>query len=75
MEHSHNDKGIKITQLAWEQILDVMLFYHRSEGYVDEIDGKLQFFDADPRINGIGACHVTIEEVKDYIKSYNNGKR
>ena len=61
---------MKVTLLDWEQILDVMLFYHRTEGYVDEINGKLQFFDSDPKINGVGACHVTIEEVKDYIKSF-----
>lgn len=61
---------MKIPLSAWEQVLDIMLFYHRKEGYVDEVDGKLQFFDNDPKINGVGACHVTIEEVKEYIKSF-----
>ena len=61
---------MRITKLDWKQILDVMLFYNRKEGYVDEVDGKLLFFDSDPKINGIGACHVTIEEVEENIKSY-----
>ena len=61
---------MKIPLSAWEQILDVMLFYHRTEGYVDEVNGKLQFFDSDPKLNGVGACHVTIEEVREYIASY-----
>lgn len=58
-----------VSQLEWEQILDVMFFYRRNEGYVDVVDGKLRFFDSDPKINGVGACKVTIEEVQDYINS------
>lgn len=62
----------KVSQLEWEQILDVMLFYNRTEGYVDEVNGKIMFFDGDPCINGVHACRVTIDEVKEYIKGYRN---
>lgn len=61
---------MNITQLDWEQILDIMLFYKRSEGYIDEVDGKLLFFDSDPCINEVHACKVTIEEVKKYVNDF-----
>lgn len=53
----------------WQQIHNVMERYGRKEGYVDEVDGKLQFFDGDPRRGGISACLVTIEQVKNIIKA------
>lgn len=62
--------NVRVTQLDWEQILDVMLFYRRKEGYVDMVDGKLLFFDSDPCIDGVGACKITIEEVTRYIDEY-----
>lgn len=61
---------MEVSLLEWERILDIMLFYRRTEGYVDEVNGKLQFFDGDPCLNGVHACKVTIDEVREYIKSY-----
>nr|UWG82497.1 MAG: hypothetical protein [Bacteriophage sp.]DAG98788.1 MAG TPA: Proteasome subunit alpha type-1 [Herelleviridae sp.] len=63
---------MEVSLLEWEQILDVMLFYHRTEGYIDEVNGKVQFFDRDPCINGVHAYKVTIDEVKEYIRNYGN---
>ena len=54
--------------LNWKHILEVMCRYSRSDGYVDTVDGNLMFFDSDPCINGISACHVTIEQVKRYAE-------
>lgn len=58
---------MEITKLEWEQILDVMLFYHRNEGYVSEVAGKLQLFDKDPCVNGVPARKITINEVRKHI--------
>lgn len=52
----------------WKHILAVMEVYHRKDGYVDEVDGKLTFFDSDPCRNGVSACYVTIEQVREYAK-------
>lgn len=58
---------MKITQLEWEQILDVMIFYHRTEGYINEVNGKTQLFDSDYCVNGVHSRKVTIEEVKERV--------
>ena len=49
-----------------------MLCFSRTEGYIDEVNGKVQFFDRDPCINGVHAYKVTIDEVKEYIRNYGN---
>lgn len=59
---------MKVEKTDWLRILEVMKFYSRKDGYVDFIGDKLTFFDSDPQINGVGACYVTIENVKKYIK-------
>lgn len=64
--------GYKVSQLEWEQIRQIMLFYGRKDGYVDVVNGKLQFFDSDPKIDGVGACYVTIEDVCGNIESAKN---
>ena len=58
---------MKITQLEWEQILDVMLFYHRTEGYINEVNGNIQLFDSDYCVNGVHSRKITIEEVKERV--------
>lgn len=58
---------MKITQLEWEQILDVMIFYHRTEGYINEVNGKIQLFDSDYCVNGVHSRKITIEEVKERV--------
>ncbi len=60
---------MKITLNDWLRVLDTMLRYKRYDGYVDFVDGKgLTLFDSDPCINGVHACYVTIEDVKEYMK-------
>lgn len=61
---------MEISLLELEQILELMEFYHRTEGYMDKVDGKLQFFDSDPCIGGVHACKITKDEVKQYIRDY-----
>lgn len=51
----------------WQRVLNEMRRYNRKAGYVDEIDGRLMFFDSDPNHNGIHALYVTINDVKRYL--------
>ena len=60
----------KISLLELEQILEIMEFYHRTEGYIDKVDGKLAFFDTDPCLGGVHACKVTKDDIKEYIRDY-----
>lgn len=61
-------EDILLLELA--QILEIMEFYHRTEGYMDKVNGRLQFFDSDPCIGGVHACKITKDEVKQYIGDY-----
>lgn len=51
----------------WRNILRDMVFYNRYDGYVDEVNGKLTFFDSDPMIDAISAFYVIIDDVKNII--------
>ena len=53
-----------ITKEDWNRVLSIMQFYNRKEGYVADIDNTLHFFDSEP---SMPACHVTVEQVKEYI--------
>ena len=55
-----------IARTDWQRIYDTMRRYGRREGFVDEIDGILTFFDSDPCMGGVHACHITIDEVVEY---------
>ena len=55
-----------ITKEEWKNILNTMEFYSRTSGFVYLVDDKLTFFDADPNIDGIGACFVTIDNVREW---------
>lgn len=55
------------SKMEWNRVLRDMLFYKRREGYVDEVNGKLTFFDSDPCINGVHAFHVTLGDVRNII--------
>lgn len=61
-------EGISLIEL--ERILEIMEFYHRTEGYMDKVNGKLQFFDSDPCIDGVHACKITKDEVRQYIQNF-----
>jgi len=57
-----------ITKKDWQNVLNTMHQYNRYSGYVDFTrEGLFRFFDTDPRINGVRACSVTIEDVKHYL--------
>ena len=60
----------KMTKQDWQGILRTMQKYNRTEGYVDYIDNEAIFFDEDPCIGGVHACHVTKEDVEKYIADY-----
>lgn len=58
-----------ITKKDWERVLETMLLYQRKDGFVDCVDGMgLTFFDSDPCMGGVHACHVTIDEVREYAQ-------
>lgn len=63
-----------ISLLELEKILEIMEFYNRTDGYMDKVNGKLQFFDSDPFIGGVHACKITKDEVKQYISDYRKTK-
>ena len=62
-----NESERRISKDEWRRILQTMIQYNRSGGYVDDVDGKLTFFDSDPCINGVKAFYVTINDVRDII--------
>lgn len=55
-----------ITCSEWERVYNQMIRYRRKSGFVDLVDDKLTFFDSDPKINGVSACFVTIEDVREW---------
>ena len=55
----------RITKKDWNRVLSIMQQYNRKEGYVVDIDNTLYFFDSEP---SMPACHVTIEQVKEYVE-------
>jgi hypothetical protein len=56
-----------ITKEDWKKVYDTMVFYRRTEGFVDFVGKKLVFFDSAP-MRDEGACFVTIDNVKNYMK-------
>ena len=55
----------------WKNILTIVGFYNRNEGYVDfDAEGKFCFFDNDPCLNGVNALYVTREQVMEIIENY-----
>jgi hypothetical protein len=48
-----------------------MVANKRTSGFMDfTSDGVLRFFDINPFLGGIGACPITIQEVKVFIEEY-----
>lgn len=62
----------KIDKSEWVNVLNVMKRYNREEGYVNDLQDKLTFFDGNACIEGCFSLHVTKEEVEGYIKNYEN---
>ena len=60
-----------IEKSDWERILKTMNRYARVGGFVDyDSNGKIQFYDSDPFINGVHAMSVDLKVVTDIIDSY-----
>lgn len=50
-----------------KDILNLMIRYNRTDGWIGHIDHKLRFFDGKP---SFPAAFVTIDDIKQYIKEY-----
>ena len=58
---------MNITAEDWSRVYRTMVRYNRAEGYVDFVGERLTFFDSDPCLGGVHACHVTAAEVARYM--------
>ena len=68
-ERPVHDRRIALKE--WKYIKHKMTFNKRLSGYVDfDTNNKFEFYDSDPKIDGISAMEVTIEEVKEYINNF-----
>jgi hypothetical protein len=65
----------QVKQSEWVAILKTMLFYNRSYGYVNDVEGVLTFFDGDTCIDGVYSFYVTLEDVNSYISNYEKASR
>lgn len=65
------DKVIRVvTQYEWIDILKTMKFYNRTDGYVNDLDGVLKFFDSNSCLDGSWGFFVTLNDVVAHISSY-----
>ena len=52
-------------------IYNTMIANKKTSGFIDFVsDNVLRFFDSNPFLDGIGACPITLEEVKVFIEDY-----
>jgi hypothetical protein len=68
-----NDKSLfaPIEKKDWERVLQIMNQYNRINGYVDyDPNGKMQFYDSDPFIDGVHAMAVDVKSIQEIIDSY-----
>jgi hypothetical protein len=68
-----NDKSLfaPIEKKDWERVLQIMNQYNRINGYVDyDPNGKMQFYDSDPFIDGVHAMAVDKKSIEEIISSY-----
>jgi hypothetical protein len=50
-----------------------MVAYKRTFGFMDFTpDGVFKFFDSNPYFDGVGACPITIDEIKTFIEDFDN---
>jgi hypothetical protein len=60
-----------IEKKDWEYVLEKMNKYNRQFGFVDfDSNGKIEFYDSDPFIDGVHAMGVDLDIVKNIINSY-----
>lgn len=60
----------KVEKLEWEHVLHVMNRYNRLAGFVNDVDGKLCFFDGNACIDGCYSFLVTKDDVIAFINNY-----
>jgi hypothetical protein len=55
----------------WENILNIMNKNNRQFGFVDyNSNGKIEFYDSDPFIDGVHAMPVDKKRIEEIIKDY-----
>jgi len=63
--------GRTIKKKELQSVLNTMVSYKRKEGFMDfeggNPDGKLLFFDSDPKFDGKGAVKVTMGDLLEWI--------
>lgn len=60
-----------IEKKEWENVLNIMKKNNRKIGYVDfDSNGKMQFYDSDPFIDGVHAMPVDVKSIQEIIDSY-----
>ena len=65
------DKVIRVVkQSEWVDVLKTMKFYNRSDGYINDVDGVLKFFDSNNCIDGSLGFFVTLNDVLVHLNSY-----
>ncbi len=60
----------KLKQSEWVAIFKSMKFYGRNDGYVNDVDGVLTFFDDNACIDGVYSFYVTLSDVEGFIANY-----
>lgn len=63
-----NNKPVALEELR--RLRNTMVQNKRIDGYMDRVGDKLVFFDSDPKIDGVGACPVSIDDVDMWIETY-----
>ena len=63
--------GRTIKKKELQGVLNTMVSYKRKDGFMDfeagNPDGKLLFFDSDPKFDGKGAVKVTMGDLLEWI--------
>ena len=59
-----------IKKSEWVKVLNNMTRFNRTEGYVNDLEGTLMFFDSNVYIEDAYSFYVTKEQVQWYIDNY-----
>lgn len=59
-----------IQKWEFERIVSVMIKYGQSEGFIDDLNGRLEFFMGDPCFGGVHAMQMTLEDVREIIADW-----
>lgn len=70
---SLEDKMVRIYKADLEDVLQKMIFYKRTSGYIaHDLSGRLAFFDSEPSFGGV---YVTRDEIVGYINDFGKWSR